>query len=110
MIIKEMQALIDKAIKAGMKAGLSTAPMSEDKESGFVWVIIHNKDNDSEREAFIEYMLDEEIVEPDFIYGGVQYRVKEFENSYMRRIAFAKAFAVVLVQAGFTAMALSRDK
>ncbi len=113
MTKNEMKILIDNAIKKGKEAGFNIEPLSDkdahnDKKTGYAWIIIKPKKNNSEHECFIKYLLEQNIVENDHVYGGVRYLITEFNNSYNRRNAFGRAFAYCLMEAGLFSVSMFR--
>jgi hypothetical protein len=112
----EFQALIERAIADGVRAGAHCAPISmqvldraggriwlvDDGACGFAWVTVKPANC-----AFANWAKKAGYMRPAYG-GGVQYWVSEFGQSVDRKSAFAGAFARVLCEAGINAFAGSR--
>ena len=70
---------------------------------GFAWVNI--KPGNS---SFARWMKDQGQARPDSYYGGVSMWISGYGQSYERKLAYARAFAGVLVQGGIKAYASGR--
>jgi hypothetical protein len=70
---------------------------------GFAWVNV--KPGNS---AFARYLKETNVARKDSYYGGVTVWVSHFNQSYERKMAYARAFAGVLQQHGINAHAMGR--
>jgi hypothetical protein len=109
--------LFDKAYAAGVAAAEAITPVPmivQDAQTGhvyapvmdgvcgFAWVNVRPGNS-----AFARY-LKKECGATKGYYGGVNYRVYGYGQSYEKKSAFADAFAAVLSEAGITAYAEGR--
>jgi hypothetical protein len=116
---KEFSALWEKAHEAGYAAGAAAAttpmvvsqhanPLDEnspvkqewvvpDGPCGFAWVTIKPATS-----AFAKWVKQYRRARAG-MYGGIEHSIWEFGQSYQRKVAYARAFANVLTDAGFTA-------
>lgn len=119
----EFQSLYDKAHAEGMAAGETAIPqpmvVSEvnpvndepngrnwfvsEGVCGFGWVSVKPATT-----SFARWLKKEGLARRDSYNGGLVVNVFQFNQSYERKMAYARAFANVLQGAGFTAYANGR--
>lgn len=123
---KEFQALYDRARSEGLKAGNSVHPtpmvvvehknMLDDTSPavrqyapvmggvcGFAWVAVKPATS-----SFARWARAQKLAETDSYAGGLSFWVRDFGQSYERKLAYAQAFADVLAGAGLRAYVRSR--
>jgi hypothetical protein len=124
--LDNFQRIYDEARAAGLTAGNAHRPIPmrvvehtnplddnspiktdygvyNDGACGFAWVIV--KPGNSK---FANWLKKNEYARPDSYYGGVSHWVGEFNQSYERKGAYARAFAAVLTKHGIKAYSYSR--
>lgn len=70
---------------------------------GFAWVNV--KPGNSQ---FARWLKTNTHARADSYYGGVSLWVRDYEQSYERKVAYARAFAAVLTEAGVRALGTGR--
>lgn len=83
--------------------GMGTNEIVNDGVCGFAWVNI--KPGTSK---FARYLKAKGIARKDSYYGGVTYWVSHFNQSYEKKMSYARAFANVLEKNGIKALAMGR--